>query len=160
MKTEYIRRLRSTLRMFDRTLFSGFDETSSCCGVSTAECHILMELSLEEGLSLTDLAERLQVNPGNLSRTVEKMVQNSLIERRTQPENRRSISLFLTNTGRVSANEINSSYDNLFKELLSHIDESKHEMIIESINLLTQASISSKKENDFCCTAKKPDLEK
>ncbi|HRX15738.1 MAG TPA: MarR family transcriptional regulator [Spirochaetota bacterium] len=151
MKTEQIRKLRSILRLLNRTLFSCFDETSSCCGVSTSECHVLMELGIEEGVSLTNIAEKLQINPGNMSRTIEKMVQNGLIERRTQPENRRSVSLFLTNAGRAQANEINDSYDKLFKELLSLIDESKHEMIIESIDLLTKASISIKDENEICC---------
>ena len=150
MKTEQIRKLRSVLRLLNRTLFSCFDVTTSCCGVSAAECHVLMELVNEEGLSLTGIAGKLQINPGNMSRTIEKMVQNGLIERQTQPENRRSVSLFLTDAGKDQACKINNSYDRLFRELLSLIDKSKHEMIIESIDLLANASISIKDRGEPC----------
>ncbi len=68
-------------------------------GLSVAQFDLLSTLSEREGISQSELAERLYVTKGNVSGLVDRMVGAGLVERRAIAGDRRSYALHLTVEG-------------------------------------------------------------
>jgi DNA-binding MarR family transcriptional regulator len=69
-------------------------------GLSVPQFDLLSTLGEREGITQTELAQRLYVTKGNVSGLVDRMVGMGLIERRETVGDRRSYALFLTAEGR------------------------------------------------------------
>lgn len=69
-------------------------------GLSVPQFDLLSTLSEREGMTQSDLAERLYVTKGNVSGLVDRMVEAGLVERRAIANDRRSYALHLTPHGR------------------------------------------------------------
>ena len=72
-------------------------------GLSIPQFDFLSTLSEREGVSQQELAGRLYVTKGNVSRLVDRLVEARLVERRPTPADRRSHALHLTPQGRKLA---------------------------------------------------------
>lgn len=69
-------------------------------GLSIPQFDLLSTLTEQEGISQSDLAERLYVTKGNVSGLVDRLVQAGLVERRAIAGDRRSYAMHLTPEGR------------------------------------------------------------
>ena len=69
-------------------------------GLSTPQFDLLSTLTEQEGISQSELAERLYVTKGNVSGLVDRLVQAGLVERRAIAGDRRSYAMHLTPEGR------------------------------------------------------------
>jgi DNA-binding MarR family transcriptional regulator len=69
-------------------------------GLSIPQFDLLSTLSEREGITQSELAERLYVTKGNVSGLVDRLVEAGLVERRAIATDRRSYSLYLTPDGR------------------------------------------------------------
>jgi DNA-binding MarR family transcriptional regulator len=69
-------------------------------GLSIPQFDLLSTLTEREGISQSELAERLYVTKGNVSGLVDRMVQSGLVERRAISGDRRSYAMHLTPEGR------------------------------------------------------------
>ena len=71
--------------------------------LSTAQCDVLTTLTEAEGISQQELAQRLYVTKGNISGLIDRLAEAGLVQRRSLNGDRRSHSIFLTETGRQLA---------------------------------------------------------
>ena len=69
-------------------------------GLSIPQFDLLSTLTEQEGISQSELAERLYVTKGNVSGLVDRLVQAGLVERRAIAGDRRSYAMHLTPEGR------------------------------------------------------------
>jgi len=69
-------------------------------GLSIPQFDLLSTLTEQEGISQSELAERLYVTKGNVSGLVDRLVQAGLVERRAIAGDRRSYAMHLTSEGR------------------------------------------------------------
>lgn len=69
-------------------------------GLSIPQFDLLSTLTEREGISQSELAERLYVTKGNVSGLADRLVQAGLIERRAIAGDRRSYAMHLTPEGR------------------------------------------------------------
>ncbi len=144
--------LREELRRLQRALGWQVKNDASCCGVTVAQCHVVLELGQRGELSLVALADALGLDTSTLSRTVENMVQEGLVERRNDPRDRRFILLTLTSRGRAVKEEIDYTYNNYFSGVLEHIPKGKHTQVLESVHLLAEAfARNGRGEVNPCC---------
>ena len=76
-------------------------------GLSLGEYEVLVHLSETPGHSLrmTDLAERLKLSPSGITRRVDGLVREGLVERRQCPSDRRGSNAVLTEKGLSRLNE-------------------------------------------------------
>jgi MarR family transcriptional regulator, organic hydroperoxide resistance regulator len=90
------------LRLHQR-MTNGASAKLKTLGLSVAQFDLLSTLSEREGISQSELAERLYVTKGNVSGLVDRLVQAGLVQRRAIAGDRRSYAMHLTADGRKLA---------------------------------------------------------
>jgi DNA-binding MarR family transcriptional regulator len=135
-----IQDFRRQLRRIEREVEQQIKNDTVCCGISLAQCHALMEVGLATGgLTIVELAERIKLDKSTLSRTIDSLVQQGLIDRTIHPHDRRYMQVRLTAQGNKVFNEINTGCNQLYLKMFDHIPAAKHKQIIESLGLFAQA---------------------
>src|SRR6478752_6364248 len=79
-----------------RLLRTYADYRAAQFGMTRAQWAVLVRLDRSEGLSQSELAEMLDLQPITLTRLLDKLADSGLIERRADPDDRRVKRLFLT----------------------------------------------------------------
>ena len=79
-----------------RLLRTCADHKAGEFGMSRAQWAVMARLERAEGLKQSELAEMLDIQPITLTRLVDRLCDNGLIERRADPDDRRAKRLFLT----------------------------------------------------------------
>lgn len=98
-----------------------FDERAREIGVTRPQWRALLNLSRQEGLKQTELAERMEVEPITLCRMVDRLEASGLVERRPDPADRRARRLFLTEDARPIIARLRAVADDLADELARHL---------------------------------------
>jgi DNA-binding MarR family transcriptional regulator len=145
-ENKYVNELRDLARLLVRNL--GFLDKSeaSCCGTTIGQCHSIIEIGAAQEISLNELAEILNLDNSTISRTVNNLVDQQLVIREVDPQDRRYIKMKLTDRGWAVYESIEKNMNIYFGSILKDIPEEKHEQIIESLMLLVKAM-----NNKKCC---------
>ncbi len=83
-----------------RMLRTYADSKAGQFGVTRAQWVVLVRLDRFEGLKQAELAEMLDLQPITLTRLLDRLCQSGLIERRSDPSDRRAKRLYLTAAAR------------------------------------------------------------
>jgi MarR family transcriptional regulator for hemolysin len=106
-----------------RLLRTYADQGAGCIGMTRAQWAVLVRLERAEGLKQAELAEQLDLQPITLTRLVDRLCDNGLIERRPDPNDRRAKRLFLTPAARPVLARLQVIGEGLMSEVLDGIDE-------------------------------------
>jgi DNA-binding MarR family transcriptional regulator len=128
---------RKHLRALEREISQSIKTEGSCCGVTLAQCHVLLELADAGSISLTGLKDRLILDKSTVSRTIDTLVKNGSVERREAETDRRFSQLELTQTGSEEVKRINGFCNDRYQLLFSMIEEGSRKDMIENIRLLS-----------------------
>jgi MarR family transcriptional regulator for hemolysin len=90
------REIAFTIMEVARMLKTYADQRARCFGISRAQWVVLVRLDRTEGLKQSELAEILELQPISLTRVLDRLAENGLIERRADPHDRRVNRLYLT----------------------------------------------------------------
>ncbi len=101
-------------------------EFSSQNKLSRLQGRALLQIFIQEKVRLSDLAEILGMNPGNLSRVCQSLEQDSLLQRERNMEDRREWSISLTNKGQEITRSIVDSIKDSFAHFLE--DHSREDL--------------------------------
>ena len=71
------------------------DKLASRYGITRAQWAVLAKLDRTEGLKQSELAELMEMQPISLTRLIDRLCDNGLIERRDDPQDRRANRLYL-----------------------------------------------------------------
>jgi DNA-binding MarR family transcriptional regulator len=133
------KKLREVIRLLERKLGVLEDFQMSCCDVTMAQCHALVEIGRAGRISLKDLAELLCLDSSSMSRTVNNLVNFGWAVRDVDPEDRRYITITLTESGNKLFRNIEGRMDSYFEKIYLTLPEDKRMQVIESIDLLIEA---------------------
>ena len=151
MDKKYIHRFREIIRVFDREIF--FQNNASCCnGISVAQCHTLLEIEKNDEISVSELAGNLSLDKSTVSRTVEGLVNISLVDRVTPKENRRLALLNLTESGKQVCSTINYTNDQYIKRVLKDFSKEEREEFLRLFERVTCNMVTARQdsENSAC----------
>jgi DNA-binding MarR family transcriptional regulator len=148
MKEIPVREFRNILRQFERAV-AARNQSSCRCGVTVTQCHLLMELDREDNITLNELANCLCLDKSTVSRTVETLVNNGLIDRAIPKNNRRTTLITLTKKGKTVCRTINTGNDAYFKKTLGHIPVIHRAGFLKGFESLTRAMESQNKAGKF-----------
>ena len=146
LTTGDIRAFRRSLRSLEREIALTLARETSCCGVTTAQCHFLLETEARPKASLAELADALSLDSSTLSRTADGLLGEGAIIREQDPENRRKVSIRLTESGCAKVDTIHELCDASYRQVLGYIDAEKRPAVIEAVGLLADALERRRKE--------------
>jgi MarR family transcriptional regulator, transcriptional regulator for hemolysin len=116
------RELVFTISDVGRLLRTYADQKARHFGQTRAQWAVLLRLERREGLKQSDLAEDLDIQPITLTRLVDRLCDNGLIERRPDPNDRRAKRLYLTPAARPLLDRISVQVEELAETVLAGID--------------------------------------
>src|SRR6059058_6598627 len=118
MSLDLKRQLIAQLVESSRLLRNYIDNRAKARGTTRAQWIVLFRLRQQEGLSQVDLAEVLELQPISLVRLLDRLVDHGLLERRSDPKDRRANRLFLTASGRQLVDELDSLRDAIATDVI------------------------------------------
>jgi DNA-binding MarR family transcriptional regulator len=148
-----IRDFRKNLRVLEREVELSMTSEAGCCGVTFAQCHLLLEVERRGRTSVTELASLLELDKSTLSRTVDAGCRAGLIDRTVDPASRRQQVLSLTEKGRAMAETINSQCDASYARLFDFIPSTERSTVVHAVALLADAMREKRRNPDGACCA-------
>lgn len=140
-------RLREGTRQLLRGLGVVEKTEACCCELSLGQCHAIVELGRNSNMSLLELAAVLALDKSTVSRLVDKLVQEGLIDRQENAADRRYSSLLLTPAGQALFQRVESSMSDHFLNVLAALPQEKRLQVVESVELLGTAVSLLRKTN-------------
>ena len=131
--------LRESLRILVRKLGVLERGEASCCGITLSQSYTIVEIGRAGTMSVNLLTEILGVDKSTVSKSVDKLVNSGILMRDTDPEDRRSVILCLSDKGQSVFEEVEKRTTAYFAEVVADIPDDKREQIIESLQYLVQA---------------------
>jgi MarR family transcriptional regulator, transcriptional regulator for hemolysin len=124
-----------TISDVGRLLRTYADQKARRFGQTRAQWAVLLRLERREGLKQSDLAEDLDIQPITLTRLVDRLCNNGLIERRPDPNDRRAKRLYLTPAARPLLDRIDSQVEELAEKVLAGVDPAAVGVMLAQLGL-------------------------
>ncbi|MGE6698991.1 MarR family winged helix-turn-helix transcriptional regulator [Hyphomonas sp. NPDC076900] len=105
-------------------------------GLAPAQFMALLELWAGDGLTQSDLVERLDVEQATLANTLVRMERDGLIVRTPHPEDSRARLIWVTDLARQLEGPAKSAAARLNQQALSELDEQAAETFLSSMRVV------------------------
>ena len=132
------RELAFTINDVARLLRTNADQKAARFGMTRAKWAVLARLDRFEGIKQTELAEMLDLQPITLTRLLDRLCDNGLIERRSDPEDRRAKRLFLTPAARPLLDRLSALGEDLMQQALAGLDNSEVERLLKDLSVVKE----------------------
>jgi MarR family transcriptional regulator for hemolysin len=113
-----------------RMLRTYADQRAGQFGITRAQWVVLARLDRFEGLKQSELAEMLDLQPITVTRLLDRLCDNGLIERRADPGDRRAKRLFLTPAARPLLERLGELGEELMTNALVGVDRATVEHMV------------------------------
>jgi len=130
------REIAFTIMDVARLLKTLADQRARQYGMTRAQWAVLFRLDRSEGLKQSELAEILDLQPITLTRLLDRLAENGLIERRPDPNDRRANRLFLTPAARPLLERLAKIGAGLMDTVLEGLDGKAREKLQQSLELM------------------------
>ncbi len=98
-------------------------------GLYEGQPSMLRVLWAEEGLTHTDLARRLRVQPATITKMIQRMQKAGFVERRPDPDDERVSRVYLTESGRTVQADVRGVWHTLEKEAFAEFTEEERALL-------------------------------
>jgi MarR family transcriptional regulator for hemolysin len=119
-----------------RMLRTYADQRARQFGISRAQWVVLIRLDRSEGLKQSELAEILDLQPISLTRLLDRLAENGLIERRADPNDRRANRLYLTPAARPLLEQLAKLGNDMMETVLDGLDGNANEQLLRDLTLM------------------------
>jgi len=121
-----------------RLLRTYADQRARQYGMTRAQWAVLFRLDRSEGLKQSELAEILDLQPITLTRLLDRLAENGLIERRPDPNDRRANRLFLTPAARPLLERLTALGEDMMETVLAGLDAKSVERLLGDLGTLRE----------------------
>ncbi|MDI3469303.1 MAG: Transcriptional regulator, MarR family [Pseudolabrys sp.] len=147
---EYAFRIMDVARM----LRTYADQRARQLGISRAQWTVLVRLDRAEGLKQSELADIMELQPITLTRLLDRLAANGLIERRPDPHDRRANRLYLTPAARPLLERLGALGSEMMDGVLAGFDRKDVErMLVDLDAVKTNLKAAIGRDNDQTQTA-------
>ncbi len=116
-----------------RLLRTRADQLARARGMTRAQWVILRRLQREPGLSQNDLAALAEVEPITVGRLIDRLQLRGLVERRSDPNDRRVYRLHLTPAAAPILNEIGAQIEELYDAVCRDVDPGTLDKVMDCL---------------------------
>jgi MarR family transcriptional regulator for hemolysin len=117
-----------------RLLKTYADQRARHFGISRAQWAVLIRIDRHEGLKQTELAEMLDLQPISLTRLLDRLAENGLIERRADPNDRRANRLYLKPAAKPLLDRLADLGTDMMQIVLDGLSTSSIERMLKELN--------------------------
>lgn len=118
-----IRGMGLQLMHVTRLLRKHFDRRAEQYGLTRAQWRALKAIHMNEGLSQTELADLLELEPIPVGRVIDRLQEAGFVERRADPADRRRWCLHLTRKARGVGEDMERVADSLRHDAVAGVSE-------------------------------------
>lgn len=138
--------LREVARLYTRAQRTVAD----CCGTTSTQCHLLVELGRSGPVPLVELGQRLALEKSWVSRAVDGLAARGLVTKEPNPQDARSWLVTLTGEGEARVRDLNRTLDRHASRLLDTLNARDRAHVETSLLLILRAL---REETDIaaCC---------
>lgn len=119
-----------------RLLRRAFDARVRVLGMTSPQARLLLLLHVSEGENQGFYADRLEVEPISLTRMIDRMEESGLIERRSDPGDRRAWRLHLTEKSRKVIDQVRAGLTGLEDEMLAGLTKLQCEALGDALETI------------------------
>jgi MarR family transcriptional regulator, transcriptional regulator for hemolysin len=130
------REIAVTIMDVARMLRTYADQRARQFGISRAQWVVLFRLDRSEGLKQSELAEILDLQPISLTRLLDRLAENGLIERRADPNDRRANRLYLTPAAHPLLEQLAKLGADMMDTVLDGLDAKSNERLLRDLTLI------------------------
>lgn len=117
-------------------------------GVTTSQCHCLLELEKEDGQSMQEISQRLNLKTSTVTRIAGLLVRDGYLVRNLDALDRRCVCLQLTDKGREKALQLKESIRAYYAKMVRNIPDGRMDAIRQAVLELQSAFEAA---NPNCC---------
>jgi MarR family transcriptional regulator for hemolysin len=114
------------------------DHKASQFGVTYAQWVVLARIDRFEGLKQSELAEMLDLQPISLTRLLDRLCGGGLIERRSDPNDRRAKRLYLTPAAGPAIERLGKLGEELMATTLAGVDRDSVEKMVAQLAIMKE----------------------
>ena len=135
MDTSFHYLLAASAALFQRKVMAGLSDS----GLTAGQPKVLDYLGLHDGSMQKDIAAGCQIDPATLTGLLGRMEEKGLIQRRVQPEDRRSFHVYLTEQGRDRQRLVRRTLEQMGDEVLAGFSREERMRLEDGLYRLCQA---------------------
>jgi MarR family transcriptional regulator for hemolysin len=128
------RELAFTINDVARLLRTYADHKAAQFGMTRAKWAVLARLDRFEGLKQSELADMLDLQPITVTRLLDRLAENGLIERRADPDDRRAKRLFLTPAARPLLGRLSDLGEDVMETALAGLGRPEITQLLASLS--------------------------
>ncbi len=117
-------------------------------GFTTSQAYVLTQLNKTPHLNMNELSDKLNAKTSTMTRIVNNLVRDGLIERVRDETDRRIVVVQLTSQGEFAAAELEASIYDYYQKIAANLPEGKIEEVLSAVDLLVDAF---DRANPNCC---------
>lgn len=150
METNELHEFKQAIRGIEREFFLKLRQETESCGVTLSQRHIITEIGERKETSIVELSSVLGLDPSTLSRNINNMVNLSLVSRYVRPNDRRYVTLTLTEKGQAIYDTLNAIYSDHYEKIFELIPQENQRQVIDSFEMFYDATQELKyRSNSF-----------
>src|SRR5882757_4740830 len=130
------REIAFIIKDVSRMLGTYADQQGRILCISRAQWTVLVRLERTEGLKQSELAEILDLQPISLTRLLDRLDENGLIERRADPNDRRVNRLYLKPAARPLLKQLATLSETLMGTVLEGIEPESMERMLRDLRVV------------------------
>jgi len=142
-KNVVMNRLQSAARLSRTVLASRLNGH----GFYAGQDQIMLALNHQDGQSPSELAARLGVRPPTITKTINRLQAQGVLEKRASQEDARQTHIFLTESGRETIRAIEKSVKKTEKQALRGLDKKDQKALAKLLSKI-EANLSGSVETD------------
>ena len=150
---QLVKRSRQSFTRLARFFNQLMREQLGCGPVTVQQCYTL-EALMDGPLSMKELAAEVALHQSTLTRVVEKLEKQSLVQRTRKPDNQRSVEVQLTDAGQQTYFFLDAAGSRMVSDLLDLIPTDRQPGIVDAMeelaNLLNPNNEAFKKLLQGC----------
>ena len=131
--------LQQWIDVFATRSFHDWSRYVRATGLSMPQFGILMQLYHRGQCGMSAITDRMEVSNAAASQLVERLVQNGLLERSEDPNDRRAKQIALTDKGRKFIEESISERSRWVNNLVEHLADDEKMLISKALPVLLEA---------------------
>ncbi len=119
-----------------RLLKTYADQRARQFGISRAQWAVLIRIDRHEGLKQSELADMLDLQPITLTRLLDRLADNGLIERRADPNDRRANRLYLKPAAKPLLDRLADLGSEMMETVLDGLSQTSIERTLKELGLV------------------------